>query len=101
MANPVILSNDTHRHLRVITTRSADFGENKHFVQVIGDELSKLVLDFPVCLMKSKETGKFSLNALMGLEAGENFFLQGERWTASHLPLPVSYTHLTLPTITE
>jgi hypothetical protein len=87
LAHPVILSNDTHRKLRVITTRSAEYGENTHIVPVIGNELSDLVLDFPVCLMKNKETGKFSLNALMGLEPGENLYLQGEHWAASHLPL--------------
>lgn len=87
MANPVILHNDTHRKLRVITTRGAEYGEKTHIVPVLGDELHNLVLDFPVYLMKNKETGKFSLNALMGLEPGENLYLQGEHWAASYLPL--------------
>lgn len=87
MANPVILQNDTHRNLRVITTRGAVFGEKTHIVPVLGDELHNLVLDFPVYLMKSKETGQFSLNALTGLEPGENLYLQGEHWVASYLPL--------------
>lgn len=87
MANPVILHNDTHRKLRIITTRGAEYGEKTHIVPVLGDELHNLVLDFPVYLMKNKETGKFSLNALMGLEPGENLYLQGEHWAASYLPL--------------
>ena len=87
MANPVILHNDTHRNLRVITTRGAQFGEKTHIVPVLGDELHNLVLDFPVYLMKHKETGKFSMNALMGLEPGENLYLQGEHWAATYLPL--------------
>jgi len=81
------LNNDTHRKLRVIITRGAEYGEKIHIVPVIGTELSKLVLDFPVYLMKNPNTGNFSLNALMGLEPGENLFLQGDRWTASYLPL--------------
>jgi len=87
LSNPVILHNDTHRKLRVITTRGAEFGEKTHIVPVLGDELHNLVLDFPVYLMKDKENGKFSLNALMGLEPGENLYLQGNRWAASYLPL--------------
>ena len=55
MSNPVILHNDTHRKLRVITTRGAEFGEKTHIVPVLGDELHNLVLDFPVYLMKDKD----------------------------------------------
>jgi len=87
LANPVILSSETHRNVRVITTRGAEFGENIHMVPVIGDELVNLVLDFPVYLIKSQETGKFGLNALLGFEPGENLYLQGEDWAASYLPL--------------
>lgn len=87
MASPVILNNDTHRKLRVITTRGADYGEKTHVVPVIGDEISDLVLDFPVYLMKNEETGKYNLYALLGLEPGENLYLQGEHWAASYLPL--------------
>jgi hypothetical protein len=92
LANPVILNNDTHRKLRVITTRSAEYGEKVHVVPVIGDELSEVALDFPVYLMKNDETGKFSLYALMGLEPDENLYLQGERWAASYLPLHMRRT---------
>lgn len=56
-------------------------------IPVVGDELSGLVIDFPVYLIKSKETGQFGLNALMGFEPGENLYLQGEHWAASYLPL--------------
>jgi len=87
LSNPVILHNDTHRNLRIITTRGAEYGEKTHIVPVLGDELHNLVLDFPVYLMKDIGTDKFSLNALMGLEPGENLYLQGDHWAASYLPL--------------
>jgi hypothetical protein len=61
--------------------------EKMHIVPVIGDEISKLALDFPVYLMKNQDTGNYSLNALMGLEPEENLYLQGDRWAASYLPL--------------
>jgi hypothetical protein len=87
LSNPVILNNNTHRNLRVNISRGAEFGEKIHIVPVIGDELSKLALDFQVYIMKNQDTGNYSLNALMGLEPGENLYLQGEHWAASHLPL--------------
>ena len=87
MSNPVILNNNTHRNLRVNISRGAEFGEKIHIVPVIGDELSKLALDFPVYIMKNQDSGNYSLNALMGLEPDENLYLQGDRWAASYLPL--------------
>lgn len=89
MVNPVALHNKTHRNTRVITIRSAEFGENIHFVPVLGDELRHLVLDYPVCFMKDPETGQFGLFALMGFEPGQNLYLQGERWNATYVPLHI------------
>jgi hypothetical protein len=87
LAHPVILNNDRHRDLRVNTARGAEFGEKMHIVPVTGDEISELVLDFPIYLMENKQTGKFDLYALTGLEPGENLYLQGKHWAASYLPL--------------
>ena len=89
MANPVILSSVTHRNLRVITDRGAEYGENIHLVPVIGEELQRLVVDYPVCLMKDDETGQFGLCALLGFDMGENLYLQGNRWRASYIPIHV------------
>jgi len=89
MAKQVALNSEIHRNLRVNTSRGAEFGENIHIVPVIADELRSLVLDYPVCMIKDPETGRFSLSALLGFEPGENLFLEGDRWNASYLPLHV------------
>lgn len=89
MANPVALNNKTHRNVRVNTARGAEFGENIHMVPVIADELGNLVLDYPICLIKDPETGQFKLSALLGLDPGENLYLDGGRWDALHVPLHV------------
>lgn len=89
MANPVLLDNNKHRKLRVVTSRGAEYGENVHLVPVIADELNSLVLDYPVCLLKDDETGQFGLHALLGFDQGENLFLRGSQWDASYIPLHV------------
>jgi hypothetical protein len=89
VVNLVALNNQQHKHLRVITARGAEFGENVHLLPVIADELSKLVLDYPVCMTKDPETGRFGLTALLGFDAGENLFLDGNRWKATYVPLHV------------
>lgn len=89
MANPVVLSSDKHLALKVITSRGAEYGEDVHFVPVLAEELRSLVLDYAVCLMKNHETGQFGLQALLGFEAGENLFLDGDQWHAHYIPIHV------------
>lgn len=89
MANYVPLHNETHRNIRIITSRGADYGENIHFVPVVADELRSVVLDYPVFLIKDPDTGQFGLNALLGFEPGENLFLEDDRWNAVYVPAHV------------
>lgn len=89
MAKLETLNNDTHRKLRVITSRGAKYGENVHIVPVVADELRSLVLDYPVCMTKDPETGQFGLSALLGFEPGENLYLKGDQWNASYVPVHV------------
>ncbi len=89
MADNVMLSSDRHRGIRVITSRGADYGENVHFVPVIADELSSLVLEYPTCLIKNDDTGRFGLHAMLGFEPGENLFLNGDVWEGTYIPLHI------------
>lgn len=86
MANNIILDRDKHRNTRILTARGAEFGENIHCVPVIADELRHLILEYPVCLIKNHDTGQFGLYALLGLEAGENLFLDDTVWSANYVP---------------
>lgn len=89
MVNPVALHNGTHQKTKIITTRGAKFGEDTHFVPVLGDELRHLVLDYPVFFMKDPESGKFGMFALLGFEPRENLYLEGEHWKATYIPMHI------------
>lgn len=89
MANFIVLDRNTHKNTRVITGRGEKYGESIHSVPVIAEELHQLVLEYPVCLIKDNDTGQFGLNALLGFEAGENLFLNEEKWNASYIPLHI------------
>jgi hypothetical protein len=86
MAKYLPLNTKEHRKLRVNTARGAEFGENVHLIPVIADELRNLVLDYPVFIMKDPETDRFGMCALLGFEAHENLYLEGDRWNAIYLP---------------
>lgn len=89
MPNAVPLDREKHAKTRIDTSRGAEFGENIHLVPVIANELRSLILDYPVCLIKDDNTGRFGMHALLGFEAGENLFLSGNCWDASYVPLHI------------
>ncbi|GFE79219.1 SapC family protein [Steroidobacter agaridevorans] len=80
------LDNTLHRDLRVAAC-GAVAGATTHYAPVIADELVHLVLEYPVCLMKDADTGRFGLYALLGFEEGENLYLHRGAWQARYLPL--------------
>ncbi|GLR70609.1 SapC family protein [Agaribacter marinus] len=89
MLAQTILSPNEHKDICVITTRGEKYGENVNTVPVIADELRSLVTEYPVCLLKDPNTGRFALHALTGFDAGENLFLEGDIWQASYVPLHI------------
>ena len=44
---------------------------------------------YPVLFTKDPHTGGFFAAAVLGLEAGQNLFLQGDRWDATYVPTMV------------
>ena len=89
MADIQVLSSELHRNLRVVTKRGAEYGENIHIVPVAADELRNLVLEYPVILVKDRDSGRYTLCAMLGFEEGENLFLDGEEWDASYIPAQI------------
>ena len=78
-----------HKDLRV-NNKNYNTPQNQVNMSVVmPGELSSLVHEYPVFITKSSETGQFQLSAILGLEKGENLYLQGNSWRAKHLPLDV------------
>jgi hypothetical protein len=75
VTNIVALNNQTHRTLRVQPEPSARFGDNQRFVQIIVGEFPYLVMQYPILLSKSADTGAFFCGAMLGVDEGENLFL--------------------------
>ena len=86
MTNIVALNNQTHRSLRVQPEPSARYGDNQRFVQIVVGEFSHLVVQYPILLSKSADTGAFFCGAMLGVDEGENLFLN-EGGHEGHRPL--------------
>lgn len=85
MTNTVLLDNVTHKDLRVRTGYSAGFGDNINLALVFPTEFVFVQREYPI-LFRRDGNGEFQAVALLGLDKGENLFLEESRWNARYVP---------------
>jgi hypothetical protein len=83
MSRVVALNAARHGSLRVLP--QAD-GASRRFALLGMSELVLATADFPLCLAKDAETGRFNLIALFSLIEERNLFWHGGAWRATYLP---------------
>jgi hypothetical protein len=81
-----LLNNVTHKDLRVVTRRGAQWGDDVMSCPVTIDEFRSLQAHYPI-LFQQDAQGQFHPIVLFGLQDGQNLFLDGEHWDAEYLPL--------------
>ncbi len=88
MANHVLLDNISHKDLKVITARGADWGDQISCATIFPSEFAKVQANQPIVFRKQPQTGQFEALALFGFENGENLLLdeKGEL-KLTYLPL--------------
>jgi len=89
MAKIELLNNVDHKDLRVITTRSAKYGDNQWYTPTFPHEFRNLQRSYPIVFTKNPKTGQFQAVALLGFEDGENLFLNEAGWDAGYIPLSI------------
>jgi len=77
MTNIQLLNNQLHHALRVQAGAAARYGDNQRFVPVILGEFPYLAVHYPILLTKDQDTGAFFAGAMLGIDEGENLFLDG------------------------
>ena len=87
--NIVQLDNNTHRDLRVITTRGAAWGDDQMSSPVFLSEFRSAQAYYPIVLQQADDAGTLQPMALMGLRSGENLFLDARGWDAHYIPLMI------------
>ena len=85
MVNIIPLDNVSHIDLRVDRRYSAEFGDNINQALAFPTEFSELQREYPIFFRKDAE-GIFYAVVLLGLDKGENLFLQGMDWNARYVP---------------
>jgi hypothetical protein len=85
MTNRVLLNNIDHGTLRVITRRSAEFGDNINQALVFPTEFEELQREYPIFFRKDPN-GDYQSVVLLGLDRDENLFLDETGWLARYIP---------------
>jgi len=89
MANHVLLNNVEHQDLKIITEKSANFGNDKMYSVVFPFEFKHVQADYPIFFHKETSINAFTALALFGFKENENLFLKAGKWQASYIPLMI------------
>ena len=85
--NPVQLDNNTHRDLRIVTTRGAAWGDDQMTSPVFVPEFRSVQACYPIVFQPADNGPGMQPVALLGLRSGENLFLDDHGWNATYIPL--------------
>lgn len=88
MSKHVLLNNVDHKDLRVITTRSAEYGDNVMLAATFPGEFRNLQTHYPIVFRKNAP-GQFEPVALLGFKDGQNLFLSKHGWDATYIPMTI------------
>lgn len=83
MAKRVQLDNVDHQHLRAIDRPTSEHLVNQALV--VPGEFENLQREYPILFRKDSE-GHFQSVVILGLDRGENLFLQDGGWTSRYVP---------------
>ncbi|HMB61100.1 MAG TPA: SapC family protein [Xanthomonadales bacterium] len=86
MSQYEVLNKEKHRQLRIKTGYGAALGDAVMYVMTYPMEFRDIQSCYPILFTKDPNTGGFFAAAVMGFEADQNLFLQGDRWDALYVP---------------
>ncbi len=89
MSKHALVNNIDHKDLKVITERSAAYGDNLWYTMTFPMEFRSVQAYYPIFFQKDADTGQFFSTALFGFKDQENLFLVDKKWDAAYVPLSV------------
>lgn len=92
MPKHVLLNNVDHQEVKVLSKFAADLGDNIASVLVYPTEFVELQKEYTIVFRKDEQSHKFSAAVLLGLQKGENLYLDPKShlgWAANYIPSSV------------
>lgn len=88
MTHHVLLNNVDHKGLRIITTRSAEYGDDVMYAATFPSEFRNIQAHYPIVFRKNAQA-QFEPIALLGFQERQNLFLNPRGWDATYIPLTI------------
>jgi len=86
MTNRIVLNNVDHGDLTVSPRFGAAFGDQVNSVRLFPTEYEAASREYAILFRHDADSAQTFAVALLGLDADENLFLDGERWNARYVP---------------
>lgn len=83
------LNHADHGGLGVHMGAGAQYGDAVMAALAVPNEFRRLATEYPILFRRDPAGGGYSALALFGFEAGENLFLDGDRWDAATRPMAI------------
>lgn len=77
---------EVNKNTRIKPITNFDFASKLHIASVMVHEFAKVAPIYPVVFLEDKAQDQFRPVALLGLQEGENLFVDGDKWQASYIP---------------
>lgn len=79
-----------HRSLRVQEETAFEVSRDTTMCVITLNEITRLVLEYPLAFTRPVENGPFVCVALFGVDPSENLYWRNGRWDAEYLPLNIA-----------
>lgn len=86
MVKAVLLDNVAHHDLRLVERRGPEFGDGLNETPVFATEIVELQREYPIYFRRTEDGGGFQAFAMLGLDAGENLYVDDGVWRARRIP---------------
>ena len=84
-----LLDKEKHASLKVDTQNFSDAIFHANVACVMPVELPQLVLEYPIFITQSPTSNQYQFSVLLGLESGQNLYIEQKKWNAKFLPLDI------------
>ena len=84
--NIIPITKEAHLNIKVKPIDNFNFVADTHIASIMVHEFSRASSIYPIVFLEDKEQDQFKPVVLVGLEEGENLFIQDNKWNASYIP---------------
>ena len=82
----VPVTQQAHGKKLIKTIENFEFASKVNMASVMVHEFSRAASIYPIVFIEDKTKDQFKPVVLLGLEEGENLFVQGDTWQAIYIP---------------